>query len=61
VLLGTVDLEDLGDYLPGRVLSAVDGTVDDGLSPGLGAAVGLGWVVAIGVLGGVRSARRDVT
>ena len=61
LLLGVVDLEDVGDYLPGRALSGLDETVEDGLSPWAGGAVGLAWVVAFGLLGAVRMSRQDVT
>jgi len=61
VLLGLVDLEAVADYLPGRALSAFDGTVEDGLSVWIGGAVGLAWVVALGYLGHVRMSRQDVT
>ncbi len=62
VLFGLVDLEGVADYLPGRALSAFDGTGEDGaLSTWVGGAVGLGWVVALGILGGLRMSRQDVT
>jgi ABC-2 type transport system permease protein len=58
-LLGLVDLEDVSDYLPGRALSSFDGT-EGGLSPWTGGAVAAAWVVALGVLGAIRTARQDV-
>lgn len=61
LLLGVVDLEDVGDYLPGRALSAFDETIEDGLSPWSGAGVGLGWAIGFGLFGALRTARRDVT
>ena len=62
VLFGLVDLEVVADYLPGRALSAFDGTGDEGaLSRWAGAGVGLAWVVGLGALGGLRMSRQDVT
>jgi ABC-2 type transport system permease protein len=61
LVLGLVDVEVVGDYLPGRALSAFDGTLEDGLSMWAGGAVSLGWIVALGLLGYVRMSRQDVT
>lgn len=58
-LLGLVDLGGAADYLPGRALSAFDGT-EGGLSTWAGGAVAAGWVVALGALGAVRASRQDV-
>jgi hypothetical protein len=58
-LLGLADLEAVADYLPGRALSAFDGT-EGGLSTWAGGAVALGWVVALGALGALRTSRQDV-
>ena len=58
-LLSLADLEAVADYLPGRALSAFDGT-EGGLSTWAGGAVALGWVVALGALGAVRTSRQDV-
>jgi hypothetical protein len=61
-LFGLVDLQAVADYLPGRALSAFDGTGDEGaLSTWAGAAVGLAWVVGLGAVGGLRMSREDVT
>lgn len=60
-LLSLVDLEVIGDYLPGRALSSFDGTEEGGLSIWAGGAVSLAWVVALGLLGYVRMSRQDVT
>jgi hypothetical protein len=60
-LLGLVDVEVVADYLPGRALSALDGSVEDGLSVWVGGAVGLAWAVALGALGWLRMSRQDVT
>lgn len=60
-LLGLVDLEYLTDYLPGRALSAFDGSVEDGLSMLAGGAVAVAWVVGLGILGALRMSRQDVT
>ena len=61
-LLGLVDLEGVADYLPGRALSAFDGTIeDDGLPRVAAGAIGLAWVVGLGALGWLRMSRQDVT
>ena len=60
-LLGLADLEDVADFLPGRALGALDGTVDDGFSPAVGGALGLAWVSVLGALGYLRVRRRDIT
>lgn len=60
-LLGLVDLDGVGDYLPGRALSAFEGSEEGGLSTWAGGAVGLAWVVALGLLGYARMSRQDVT
>jgi hypothetical protein len=60
-LLGLVDLEVVGEYLPGRALSSFDGTVDGGLTMWAAGAVSLAWVVALGFLGYARMSRQDVT
>jgi hypothetical protein len=60
-LLGLIDLEAVGEYLPGRALSSFDGTEEGGLTTWAAGAVSLAWVVALGFLGCVRTARRDVT
>jgi len=59
--LGLVDAGDVGDYLPGRALSAFDGSDAGGLPMWAGGAVAVTWVVALGVLGHLRMAREDVT
>jgi hypothetical protein len=61
-LLGLVDLEGVADYLPGRALSAFDGTQEDaGLSRTTGGLVSLAWVAGLGMLGYLRMSRQDVT
>lgn len=60
-LLGLIDLETVGEYLPGQSLSSFDGSEDGGLSPWPAGAVALAWVVAFGLLGHLRMSRRDVT
>lgn len=60
-LLGLVDLDGVADYLPGQALGVFEGGAEDGLSPWASGAVGLVWVIAIGGLGLLRMARRDVT
>jgi ABC-2 type transport system permease protein len=60
-LLGVFDLEELGDYLPARAVSAFDGTVEDGLSPWAGGAVALGYGFAFAAAGWFRIRRQDIT
>jgi ABC-2 type transport system permease protein len=60
-LLGLVDLERVGDYLPGAALASFEGGSETGITPWAGAAVGLGWVIAFGLAGYLRISRRDVT
>jgi ABC-2 type transport system permease protein len=60
-LLGLVDLEVVGDYLPGRALNAFEGSDEDGLSMWPAGAVGLGWVATLALLGHLRVSREDVT
>jgi ABC-type transport system involved in multi-copper enzyme maturation permease subunit len=61
-LLSLVDAERIGDFFPGAALTAVEGSEEDlGLSGGHGLLVALGYLVAIGALGIVRTRRRDVT
>ncbi|HLE98636.1 MAG TPA: hypothetical protein VI540_01975 [Gaiellaceae bacterium] len=60
--LGLADLEVIGDYFPGRALSAFDASGDEGgLSTWPAGAVGLGWVAVLGLLGHLRMSRQDVT
>lgn len=62
VLLGLIDAERVGEFLPGRALDALEGSQGgDGLEPWAGALVGLGYLVAITALGVLRTLRRDVT
>jgi ABC-type transport system involved in multi-copper enzyme maturation permease subunit len=60
-LLGLVDLDRVAMYFPGAALASFESGADDGLSPWAGGAVGLCWVVALGILGYLRISRRDVT
>ena len=62
-LLGLVDLGRVTMYFPGAALGAFEGGAgaDDGLSPWAGGAVGLCWVLGLGLLGYLRISRRDVT
>lgn len=60
-LLGLVDAEGVGDFFPGRALSAFDGSEAGGLSMWPAGAVASGWVVALAVLGALRMSREDVT
>jgi hypothetical protein len=60
-LLGLVDLDGIGDYLPGRALSAFDGTEEGGLPLAGAAAVSFAWVAGLGLLGYLRMSRQDVT
>lgn len=60
-LLGLIDLEGVRDFLPGSALGALDGSVDDQLSPAVGGLVGLGYAIVLGALGYLRISRSDVT
>ena len=60
-LLGLADVEGAGDYLPGQALGALDGSSDDGLPAWAGALVGVCYLGVLGLLGALRSRRRDVT
>jgi hypothetical protein len=60
-LLGLAHVEGVGDYLPGAALASFEGGSDEGLTPWAAGAVGLCWVVAFGLAGYLRLARRDVT
>jgi hypothetical protein len=59
-LLGLVDAGGVADYLPGRALSAFDGTESSGLSMWPGGAVAAAWVVGLGVAGAWRISRQDI-
>lgn len=58
-LLGLVHARGVVDYLPGRALSAFDGTAG-GLSTWPGGAVAAGWVVLLGAAGAWRISRQDI-
>lgn len=60
-LLGLVDADVVGDYLPGRALSAFDGSEEGGLSMWPAGGVAVGWVVTLAFLGYLRMYREDVT
>jgi ABC-type transport system involved in multi-copper enzyme maturation permease subunit len=60
-LLGLADLDVVADALPGRALSALEGSDEDVLHPALGGLLGLGYAAVLGVLGYVRVARSDIT
>lgn len=60
-LLGLADADAVGDYLPGRALSAFDGSGGGGLSMWPAGAVGAAWVVGLALIGALRIAREDVT
>ncbi|CAN5230801.1 hypothetical protein BH09ACT13_BH09ACT13_06630 [soil metagenome] len=60
-LLGLADLDGVADFLPGNALDALDGSVDDLLSPAVGGLVGVAYAAGFGVLGYLRLARSDVT
>lgn len=49
------------DFLPGQALGALDGSVEDALSPAAGVVVGLAYVAGFGVLGWLRLERSDIT
>ena len=60
-LLELVEREGAADFLPGQALGAIDGSVEDALSPAAGGVVGLAYVVGFGVLGWLRLERSDIT
>ena len=60
-LFDWADLEGVADLLPGRALGSLDGQQDDALAPGLGAAVGLGYVALLGGLAWARIVRQDIS
>ena len=60
-LLGLADFQGAADFLPGQALGALDGSVEDALSPAVGGVVGLAYVVGFGVLGWLRIERSDIT
>lgn len=61
-LLGLVDLDGIGPYLPFQALDAADGTTtDELLDHWPGVAVTCAWVAAIGGAGFVRTRRRDIS
>jgi ABC-type transport system involved in multi-copper enzyme maturation permease subunit len=61
LLLSVLGVEAVADFLPGRALSALDGTVPDGLDPWLGAVVAAAWIGIVLALGVLRTEGRDVT
>lgn len=60
-LLGLADLDAVRDFLPGSALGALDGSVEDQLSPAVGGLVGLAYAVGFGALGYLRVSRSDIT
>jgi len=60
-LLALAELEGSADFLPGRALGALDGSVTDALPASAGGVVGLAYVVGFGVLGWLRLERSDIT
>ena len=61
-LLGLVDADGVGEYLPFHALDGADGTGgDDLLDYGPALAVTLGWIAVLGAAGLVRTRRRDIT
>ncbi len=60
-LLGLADLDVVRDFLPGSALGALDGSVEDQLSPAVGGLVGVGYAVGLGTLGYLRISRSDIT
>jgi ABC-2 type transport system permease protein len=61
LLFGLVDLEGAADFLPGQALGALDGSVEDALSPAAAGVVGLAYVAGFGLLGWARVERSDIT
>jgi ABC-2 type transport system permease protein len=60
-LLDKIDLQGLADLLPGRALSAFDGSHSGGLAMGLGGLVGLAYVALFAALAWLRVRRQDIT
>jgi len=60
-LFELAEREGAADFLPGQALGALDGSVEDALSPAAGGIIGLAYVVGVGVLGWLRLERSDIT
>jgi ABC-2 type transport system permease protein len=61
-LLGLIDLDGVGAYLPFRALDAADGTSEADMLPYWGGvAVSVAWIAVLGAAGVVRTLRRDLT
>jgi ABC-2 type transport system permease protein len=61
-LLGLVDADGVGEYLPFHALDGADGTGGDNLLDyGPALAVTCGWIAVLGAAGFVRTSRRDIT
>jgi ABC-2 type transport system permease protein len=61
-LLGLVDADGVGEYLPFHALDGADGTGGDNLlAYGPALAVTCGWIAVLGAAGFVRTSRRDIT
>jgi ABC-2 type transport system permease protein len=61
-LLGLIDLDGIGSYLPFRALDSADGTNDPDMLPYWGGvAVSLAWIAVVGGAGVWRTRRRDIT
>jgi ABC-2 type transport system permease protein len=61
-LLGLIDLDGVGSYLPFRALDSADGTNDPDMLPYWGGvAVSLAWIAVVGGAGVWRTRRRDIT
>jgi ABC-2 type transport system permease protein len=61
LLLRVLDLDRVGDFLPGTALAALEGSVDDGLSAWGGAAIAVAWIAALNAIGAQRVASADLT
>ena len=61
-LLGLIDLDGIGSYLPFRALDSADGTNDPDMLPYWGGvAVSLAWIAVVGGAGVWRTRGRDIT
>ncbi|MGE5689667.1 MAG: hypothetical protein ACM33B_03835 [Pseudomonadota bacterium] len=61
-LLGVIDLDTVGEFLPNAALSGVGGDVgEESLSFVPALLVSLGWIALIGTVGVLRTSRTDVT
>jgi ABC-2 type transport system permease protein len=61
VVLGLLDVDGVGDYLPASSVIGMTDSSDEGLPFGAKVAVSLGWVAVATALAAVRTNRRDIS